>query len=331
MVVSDSIKMDVIDTINFHPLPGSIPYENPRTMRVRAIWNGLNLIDFLCQYHPPTRRQSWVDWVASGDITLDGRIVTIDQVVSAGEKYVHVMHQVVEPDVRANLRILHRDDDMIVVDKPAPLPVHPSGRFNRNTLTSLLRSVYPQDDLRIAHRLDANTTGVVIVCRNSSAATSIQTQFANRQVAKTYFARVHGHIPWEQHTCRLPIGNPADGTPERNTMGCRVTDPDGLASETEFTVFRRLTNGQTILRCVPITGRTNQIRVHLWALDFAIVGDPLYLPSGKLGTRQTLRLDDPPLCLHAHQITLTHPSSKESVTYTSPLPIWADESHPGCR
>jgi RluA family pseudouridine synthase len=310
-------------TITFDPLPGSTPYENPRTMRVRAMWDGLKLVDFLCQYHPPTPRQSWIDWLALGDITLEGQSVMADRIVSVGEKYVHTMHQVVEPDVRANLSILYEDADMIVVDKPAPLPVHPSGRFNRNTLMSLLKTVYTEDELRIAHRLDANTTGVVIVCRNASAATSIQTQFADRKVTKTYLARVHGHIPWDQHTCRLPIGNPADGTPQRNTVGSRIIQPGGLASETEFTVNRRLPDEQTIVNCHPITGRTNQIRVHLWALEFAIVGDPLYLPGGKLGTQQTLGLDDLPLCLHAHQLTFTHPTTKQTVTFVSPPPAWA--------
>ncbi|TWU58065.1 RluA family pseudouridine synthase [Rubripirellula reticaptiva] len=307
----------MIKTFRFDPLPGARPYENPRSMRVRRHQAGLSLLNFLLEFHPPTRRQSWLDWIAAGDITIDGQCAQADRVVLAGERYVHTMHDVCEPDVAPEVVVLHEDDAIIVVDKPAPMPVHPSGRFNRNTLLCLLQTVYLDDKLRMAHRLDANTTGVVVVCRTAAAATSIQTQFANRQVKKQYAAVVHGHVTWDDYVCQLPIQSSADLSPKQNTIGSRTVHPDGLPAETIFRVLERLHDNTTRIEAIPITGRTNQIRVHLWAMGFPIVGDPLYLPGGKLGQQQTLGVGDPPMRLHAARLMFVHPQTGREVSFES--------------
>jgi 23S rRNA-/tRNA-specific pseudouridylate synthase len=114
-------------------------------------------------------------------------------------------------------------------------------------------------------------------------------------------------------------------------MGSRVVDPtSGQAARTEFRVLERLPDGTTLLEARPLTGRTNQIRVHLWHLGFPVCGDPAYRPGGTLGDSQTLTLDAPPLCLHASSITFTHPLTRERVQFTAPMPAWnarATEAH----
>ncbi|TWT54612.1 Ribosomal large subunit pseudouridine synthase A [Rubripirellula amarantea] len=303
-------------TIVMDPLPGSAPYENERVMRVRQAHHGMAMLDFLQNLHPPISAERWKSWIDAGDIKLGAQAATFDQTVHAGETFVHTMHDVVEPEVAAKVEIIHEDDAIIVVDKPAPLPVHSSGRFHRNTLLNFLQSAYPGDSLRMAHRLDANTTGVVVVCRNQQSASLVQKQFEQRTVKKDYVARVHGHVPWEHQTCELPIGPSAQLAGHRNTRGSRITHPDGQPAKTLFKVLQRFNDGTTLVEAIPVTGRTNQIRVHLWSLGFAIVGDPLYLQHGQLGVHQTLRVSDPPMCLHAARLTLLHPNHGREMVFS---------------
>ncbi|MBI2479708.1 MAG: pseudouridine synthase, partial [Planctomycetia bacterium] len=100
-------------------------------------------------------------------------------------------------------------------------------------------------------------------------------------------------------------------------------EPDGLESLTEFSTLARFDDGTSLVEARPITGRTNQIRLHLWHLGMPVVGDPLYLPSHQVGPKQTLSLADPPLCLHAWRITFTHPLAGGRVHFEAPLPAWA--------
>ncbi len=314
-------------------------------MRVRQSQTGLPLIQFLREFHPPTPHANWLDWIDRGEITLDGRKVSSDMIVRAGERYLHVMPDYVEPEVNVGIKILYEDESLLVVDKPAPLPVHPSGRFNRNTLTKLLEQVYPNEFLRIAHRLDANTTGVVVFCRTAAAAALVQPQFEQRHVEKQYLARVRGHVPWQETRCDLEIGD-ARHFGGRNTSGARIVHEDGQPAETLFRCLDRFADGTSLLQVTPITGRTNQIRVHAATMGFPLVGDPFYaqLPSKPTGPRnprtQTLRIDQPVMCLHAWRIGLIHPDVLRQVdsedatdwkpilqTFESPLPTWAERSH----
>ncbi len=299
-------------------------------MRVRASQSGLRLIDFLSDHHPPTPRERWIEWLDRGDIRLENRTSGVaksvlpdaDLIVAGGERFVHRQRGVVEPAVRATIGILHEDDSLLVVDKPAPLPMHASGRYNRNTLLSLVQSVYTADTLRVAHRLDANTSGVVVLTRNALAATSVQAQFASRTVRKQYLARVIGHCPWASLSCDQPIAVAAGQSDFSNTHGAWITHPSGQSAVTQFDVIAKNSDGTTLVSAVPITGRTNQIRVHLWSIGFPIVGDPMYLPEQQLGNSQTLAVDDPPMCLRATRISLDHPNTGEEVTFVSELEDW---------
>ncbi|MCM2370021.1 RluA family pseudouridine synthase [Aporhodopirellula aestuarii] len=316
--------------IQFETLPGCQPYLNERTIRVRESQSGMRLIDFLRQYHPPTPRRDWLNWIQAGDITLDSQSLNENHRVRVGGQYRHAMRDFVEPEVRATIGIISEDSELLVVDKPAPLPVHPSGRFNLNTLSKLLERVYPDGKLRIAHRLDANTTGVVVFSRTSSAAAFVQPQFEQRRVTKEYLVRVCGHVPWDDYHCDLKIGHArhVDPASDGGTGGARIPHDRGLPAETIFRCLERFDDGTTLLHASPITGRTNQIRVHAAALGFPVMGDPFYNRANDSGAHpttlaQTLRIDQPPMCLHAWQLTLTHPKSRQSVRYQSPAPAWA--------
>jgi 23S rRNA pseudouridine1911/1915/1917 synthase len=324
------MRESVTRTIQFDPLPGCQPYLNERLMRVRQAQDGLALIEYLREFHPPTPREHWLQWIDDGDITLNNSRVQQDTRVRVGQRYRHAVAGYTEPPVRATIGVIYEDESLLVVDKPAPLPVHPSGRFNRNTLSSLLTSVYPHEKLRISHRLDANTTGVVVFCRTSPAASSVQQQFQHRQVEKFYLARVIGHVPFQTYVCELKIGT-AHSVGGTDTGGARTTHDDGQPAETLFHCLNRFDDETSLLQVKPITGRTNQIRVHAAAMGFPVMGDPFYerafdqsdMPN--VSPTQTLTLDAPPMCLHAWRISLKHPITYENVSFESPPPVWAGD------
>ena len=232
--------------------------------------------------------------------------------------YLHRSPATSEPDVNAAIRVLHEDEAIVVIDKPAPLPLHPSGRFNRNTLQSILNTAYHPQKLRPIHRLDANTTGIVVFARTRHFARQLQPQFATGNVEKRYVVRIQGLPPEEHFACDAPIGNAA------TELGARAIDAEGSSARTEFRVLQRFADGTSLVAAEPITGRTNQIRVHLWHLGWPVVGDQAYLPNQQLGETQTHGMSDPPLCLHAQQISFKHPLTSERVTFESPAPSWAE-------
>jgi RluA family pseudouridine synthase len=302
-----------------NPLPGSAPYDNFRPVNIPEKCDGLTLLEALCALFPHVPSEEWEAELAGGRVlNLWKEAADATRRVRNGERFLRKYPNLVEPDVDGGVRILHEDDALIVVNKPAPLPMHPAGRFNRNTLQSILHSVYRPEKPRPAHRLDANTTGVVVLTRTRRFASLLQPQFARGEVVKYYLVRVQGSPTEDVFECDVAI-SAAPGE-----IGSREVEPaTGLPSRTEFRVRRRDQDGTTLLEARPLTGRTNQIRIHLWHLGLPVCGDPTYLPGQKLGETQTLRLSDPPLCLHASRIEFTHPLTGQRVEFAAPPPSWA--------
>ena len=259
----------------------------------------------------------WEEECRAGNL-LDSRhqVLAATQVVRAGERLLHRLPQTIEPAVNGNVTVLHEDEALIVLNKPAPLPMHAGGRYTRNTLQQILNTIYRPQKPKPAHRLDANTTGLVIVARSRHFAGRLQGQFAEGRVRKTYLVRVHGHPVADELQCDAPIGRQA------RASGTREVDALGDPAATVFTVLQRLQDGTTLLEARPLTGRTNQIRLHCDFLGFPVVGDAAY-GSEDGSPRQTLGLDEPPLCLHAWKLEFLHPVSGEAISFTATAPAWA--------
>lgn len=313
-----------------NPLPGSIPDLNRRPLNVPQRCAGMTLIDFLTTVHPQISGDEWLQRIRDCRIVPStstrrrrGRKHTPEtlpldahRIVNEGERFDQLEEHSIEPDVNAKVQFLFEDDEYIVIDKPAPLPVHASGRFDRNTLRHLLNAIYAPQRPHIVHRLDANTSGVMLLCKRSRVATVIQKQFENRTVRKTYLARVIGHPAQDHFECHASLGR------EPDQGGIRLIDPAGDEAHTVFSVVRRFSDGTTLLEVHPQTGRTNQIRAHLWSLGLPISGDPAYLPSGQTGQNRTLLPSEPTMCLHAKRLEFVDHLGQTRI-FEAASPGWA--------
>lgn len=224
----------------------------------------------------------------------------------------------VKPDL-----ILWADDAILVVNKPAGLLTLPDGYDPAIPhLAALLEPVY--GPVWIVHRLDKETSGVLVLARGAAAHRSLNTQFATRQISKTYHALVTGNPDWEQRTVRLALQ--PDGDRKHRT----VIDPrSGKASTTHLRILERFL-AYTLIEALPETGRTHQIRAHLAAVGFPITGDQLYgdgagiflskvKPDYRLGSNPEKAILDR-LALHARSIEFTHPVSGDMVKFEAPYP-----------
>ena len=212
------------------------------------------------------------------------------------------------------LKILYADEDVIVLDKPAGLVVHPGAGNASGTLANALLHHFPEtasagpaDRPGIVHRLDKDTSGVMVAARTAAAYESLVGQFRRRDVHKTYLGLVWGRIASPEGRINWPIGRHIS---EGRKISTRSRHPKD--AETFFKVLR-IFRDATLLEIRPVTGRTHQIRVHLAAAGHAMAGDALY------GRKKSAK-KFPRLFLHAHTISFLHPRTGERLTFTSELP-----------
>jgi tRNA pseudouridine32 synthase / 23S rRNA pseudouridine746 synthase len=201
--------------------------------------------------------------------------------------------------------VLYLDDHLLVVAKPAGLPTlvdgyHPDAPF----LVGILKETYPA--LWVVHRLDRQTSGVIVFARTAAAHRSLNTQFERRQALKTYHALVQGLPAWDSRSVHLHLR--ADVDRRHRTV---VDAQHGKPAETDLLVLERF-ESFALLQATPHTGRTHQIRAHLAALGHPIVSDPLYGGS--------LLPDLPRLGLHAYALRLFHPDTAEQMEFTVSYP-----------
>ena len=230
----------------------------------------------------------------------------------------------IEPEVPRDFGILASDEHFLAIDKPAGLPMHTTAKFWKNTLVAILRERFPEERLQICHRIDRETSGVLLIARNHAAASFLKRAFADRLVKKTYLALVHGVPSPQSGVIDAPMR-----LVESRTHILMGVEADGLPAVTRYGVRTAFAH-HALVEAAPETGRQHQIRVHLAHLGHPIVGDKLYRASeqafmdycdGGL-TPELLALFDglPRHALHATRLSFPHPVSKEMITVESPLP-----------
>lgn len=291
-------------------LPGAIAQENRRPINVSARYDRWTLGDVLVDQFPQLPLSEWQQRSNEGRfVSYGGKVRELDHIVRAGERILQIFPPDVEPEIARGIRIVWDDEAIVVVEKPAPLPMHASGRYHRNTLQHLLNQVYEPKYLRAVHRLDANTSGLVLFARTRRFCSQMQRQFLDGKVEKIYRARVQGFPDWDEKVCVSSISAEPVGP------GARLVDEDGLAARTDFRVISRNHDGTTWIEARLGSGRTNQIRVHLWEMGLPICGDPCYLLGGEMSDKQTLEVGDAPLELEAWRLAFTHPISGERLEF----------------
>lgn len=217
--------------------------------------------------------RSRIQRVIDGDCQVAGRVARPGMRVFSGQLVSFSRPAPPEPEVPRNIGIVYTDPSFYVIDKPAGLPIHPTARYHYSTLTAVLRERFPGESLQCAHRLDRETSGLMLVARTPQAASFLKTAFQRRLVHKRYLAIVHGLFEPDHVVLDQPIG-PANSV-VRVRMAVRDLASGGQPSRTEVDVLQR---GQryTLVECRPFTGRQHQIRVHLNSIGYPIVGDKLY-------------------------------------------------------
>jgi 23S rRNA pseudouridine1911/1915/1917 synthase len=206
--------------------------------------------------------------------------------------------------------IVHEDDWLLVIDKPAGLVVHPAPGHSGRTLVDLLgeRAAGGPDPTRpgIVHRLDKDTSGLMLVARSEEGHRALAAQVAAREVDRIYLALVEGRLRSREGTIDAPIGR-SHRDPSRMAVAGRAQ----REARTHFEVLEQLP-ADTLAEVRLETGRTHQIRAHFAAIDHPVAGDPTYGTAGRHGLDRQF--------LHSHRLAFRHPGSGEEATFTSPLP-----------
>ena len=260
----------------------------------------------------------------------DGHAPKSSTSVAAGEHYIIRREAKPEPPCPRTFGVVHEDARMLIIDKPAGLPVHASAKFYFNTLARVLSERYPSEpELQLCHRLDRETSGCVVIARDREAAAFLKHAISEKhRTVKQYLAIVDGQPPWDTEAlldAPLRISTEADAT--RLATVKVLVDPNGMPAATRVQVERR-TDRYALVRCTLVTGRQHQIRVHLANAGFPIIGDKLYAHGDDafidycdegLTPELAALFVLPRHALHAARITVPHPEGG-NVTGEAPLP-----------
>lgn len=287
------------------PLPGSVPHTINYKLSVKLRNEGLTILELYSNSFPQVKQSVWEDKIKTEMLTVNGEKCESNLILKAGWMTENIVHNKVEPYVNNVIKLIYQNEDLIVLDKPSPLPMHPSGRFNRNTLTEILKLTFPSYSFKIVHRLDANTTGVIILAKNTETANTISQQFQKNTIKKEYLAIVEGLVEKDTQSIYQKIGK------TKTTSGGRVLTENGQDSETKITVLKRfLDKNKTLLKVNPKNGRTNQIRLHLASINHPIIGDLGYKDSSYF-ENNPLTYPADTLYLHAHKINITYKNTEK--------------------
>ena len=287
------------------------------TFSVKEYWERID--HYLTDVLQSLSRSRIEKLIKNRQVTLNGAVLLRkSQEIHPGDRIVVEIVSEEETVFRPSrpLQKLFEDEWLLVIDKPSGLPVHPGAGEKQETVLDIFRFHYPQinemaDQERpgIVHRLDKDTSGVLILAKSEEALERMQELFQEREMQKTYLALVKGRLRFLNGTIDLPLGRSLKHRARFEVVG--EDREDRREAVTDFSVIRAFEKFSYV-RLMPHTGRTHQLRVHLAHFGNPVLGDILY------GNRK--QLDLPRLGLHAYQIEFIHPFTGNGVRVTSPLP-----------
>ena len=276
---------------------------------------GQRIDKVLPEFNSDWSRTQIQDWIKLSLVKVNDKLIKPNYKTKLNDHIVVTEKEIVEADINPenlNLDIYYEDDDVAIVYKPKGIVVHPSAGHSTGTLVNGL--MYQMKNLSgingevrpgIVHRIDKDTSGLLMVAKNDIAHRSLVNQLVKKTVTRKYVALVHGNIPHDYGTIEAPIGRNKN---DRQSMA--VVD-DGKEAVTHFNVLEHF-NNYTLVECELETGRTHQIRVHMKYIGFPLVGDPKY------GPKKTLNIGGQ--ALHAGIIGFEHPVTQEYIEKSTPLP-----------
>jgi 23S rRNA pseudouridine1911/1915/1917 synthase len=286
-----------------------------KTLRLVVSEDGQRVDKYVAERSAELSRSRVQQLIDEGLLTVNGEAAKASRRLERGDEVVVHVPADSEPQLLAQplpLVVVYEDADLLVVDKPAGLVVHPAPGHSRGTLVNALLARYPDlpvDQGRrpgMVHRLDKDTSGLIIVAKNEDARRYLQRQFKEAKVRKVYLALVEGRMEPEQGIIDAPLGRDPKS---RKRMAVR---PGGRAAVTEYRVLDQFEE-QTLLEVRPRTGRTHQVRVHLAFVGHPVVGDRTYgYRKQRLGTERQF--------LHAHRLGFRLPSTGKPIELVSELP-----------
>lgn len=240
------------------------------TTYTKGRWVGRTLFDVFGEEFRAHSTKEYEQHIENGFLTINNERVTSDYVFKHNDLLANIVHRHEVPVTSDTIDIIHIDKDIVVINKPASIPVHPCGRYRHNTIIFLLAKEYNLKDLKTIHRLDRLTSGVLMFGRTQDKARILECQIRNREVKKEYVCRVEGKFP-EFIQCTEPIE-----VVSYKIGVCKVSSK-GKQCQTIFKLigYNNEINTSVVL-CKPLSGRMHQIRVHLQYLGYPIKNDPLY-------------------------------------------------------
>ncbi|MGO9414907.1 MAG: RluA family pseudouridine synthase [Syntrophobacteraceae bacterium] len=307
--------------------------ETKLSSRISSKFAGRSVMDFLTRRFRYQTREEWKRMIGRGKVTVNGKAITPEHLLKKNDivAYSDVRS---EPPVDMNIQIMHEEETFLVANKPANLPSHSDGNYIKNTLIYLLRERMAGQGfhgaIHLAHRLDRETSGIIVAAKTESAHRSLVQQFETGAAGKEYIAVARGVINNDSFEVKGFL------VPDRDScisIKNKVVFDDGAGakySATTFDVMERFTSC-TIVMCRPVTGRTGQIRVHLAHAGHPLVGDKLYgrtddeflafVKNVKAGCYDLLPWQETPRhLLHASRLTINHPISGELLVFDAPVP-----------
>lgn len=285
---------------------------------------GVRIDKYLSEQLPDSSRSFLQKLIQDGQVTVNGKAIKSNYKVNGNDQIELEIPEAVEPEIEAEdipLDILYEDSDLLVVNKPKGMVVHPcAGHYNGTLVNALM--YHCKEDLSgingvmrpgIVHRIDRNTTGSLLVCKNDYSHNFLAEQLKVHSITRKYRAIVHGNIKEDTDTVDAPIGrHPID----RKKMA--INHKNGKEAVTHYQVLERF-GKFTYIECQLETGRTHQIRVHMSSLGHPLLGDDVYGPA---------KCPYPHLqgqTLHAQVLGFLHPTTKEYVEFSAPLPEYFEE------
>ena len=283
----------------------------------------MRLDKYLAEQFPEQTRSYLQKLIKDGEVLVNGKSVKTGYQLSKGDEVSVNIPEPKELDVapqKMDLDIVYEDEDVILINKPKGMVVHPAPGHTTDTLVNGLL-YHCKDNLSgingvarpgIVHRIDRDTTGILIVCKNDMSHNSIAAQLKEHSINRRYRALVHGNLKENQGTVEGPIGrHPID----RKKMA--INEKNGKPAVTHYTVLERFGN-YTLIECVLETGRTHQIRVHMSSIGHPLVGDEVYGPA-----KCPFKLQGQ--CLHAMVLGFVHPRTGEYLEFSADLPEYFEE------